>query len=183
MAKYRTPHRPSTSRRLAAVLAVAVISSLAACDGGSSTGTAADDKPEVATIVSSGASPSASAASERPLIRTDTSVEESERLYKLYYDCLGQNGVEIDRGRPNQRSPKYEQARKACESKEPETIWQRAKRTDPEYNDKLRDWVTCIRAFGIDAWEENGSLAFNSLPSDEGMRHVDECQNKVFGTG
>ena len=78
---------------------------------------------------------------------------------------------------------KYKKAEKKCVNKEPEEVWERAKRLDPAYADKLRDWVTCIRSHGIDAWESDGFLTFESLPPENQLKKVDECQDKAFGKG
>jgi hypothetical protein len=142
--------------------------------------------PQVATVASGTAQPSRSspaAAQERPLVRSDMTTEEEDRLWATWKRCLAEHGVpEKDFKQLSDHPDAAAQAAfAACANLEPETPWQRAKRVDPAYGDKLRDWVTCIRAAGIDAWEDNGFVAYNSLPSDEQQVHVDECQRKVFG--
>ncbi|MEV4512663.1 hypothetical protein AB0K00_27295 [Dactylosporangium sp. NPDC049525] len=143
--------------------------------------------PKVATVAGGTAQPSsqsaAAAANERPIVRSDMTNEEEDRLWATWKRCLDEHGVpEKDYKRLSDNpDPAAKAAFEACANLEPETPWQRSKRLDPAYGDKLRDWVTCIRAAGIDAWEDNGFLAFNSLPSDEQQVHVDECQRKVFG--
>jgi hypothetical protein len=145
--------------------------------------------PQVATVASGTAQSSlpstAAAANERPLVRSDMTTEEEDRLYATWKRCLTEHGMpEKDlefKQRSDNPDAEVTAAFAACANLEPETPWQRSKRLDPAYGDKLRDWVTCIRAAGIDAWEDNGFLAFNSLPSDEQQVHVDECQRKVFG--
>lgn len=181
-----------------AVLAVALGVLLAGCSGGSGA-----DGDDVASLVSvKPPQPSASAAAkapaeERPLIRTDTSSEEEDRLMDLWQACLEENGIGRNQRKqaadaaqtgPKQNADpelaaKYTKAEKACANKEPEQVWERAKRLDPAYADKLRDWVTCIRSHGIEAWESDGFLAFESLPPDNQMKKVDECQDKAFGKG
>jgi len=156
----------------------------------------ASDGPQVATVASAGGSagPSVSAGpSERPLLRVDMSPDEKQRLYDIWMRCISDlSGVDASTakrlsdggaGMPAEQKERYDRAVATCAVKEPEEVWERAKRLDPQYADKLRDWVTCIRAAGIDAWEDNGFLAFNSLPDEQGQRHVDECQKKAFGTG
>jgi len=178
-----------------AVLAVALGILLSGCSG-------TDDSQgdDVASLVSAAPQQSSSAASpseERPLLRTDTSPEEQDRLYGVWETCLEQNGAGTGAKRkaaadaaagakPNTDpglAAKYTKAEKKCASKEPEEVWERAKRLDPAYADKLRDWVTCIRSHGIDAWESDGFLSFESLPPDNQMKKVDECQDKAFGRG
>ncbi len=166
-----TAHRPLGIAALALGLVL-----VAACGSGTKGDTTAkkDDVASIATgTASAGPSPS---AEERPLIRTDTSSEEQQRLWDGYTRCLEQHGIT----KQMQDTADFDNP---CENKQPEQVWARAKRTDPAYNDKLRDWVTCIRAAGIDAWEENGFLAFKSLPPENQMKKVDECQDKAFGKG
>jgi hypothetical protein len=162
------------------------------------------DGDDVATLVSvkppaPAASSAAPVAEERPLIRTDTSPDEEQRLYDVWQSCLEDNGGGTGAKRkaaadaatgakPAQNvdpgfEERYKKAEKKCAAKEPEEVWERAKRLDPAYGDKLRDWVTCIRSHGIDAWESDGFLTFESLPPDNQMKKVDECQDKAFGKG
>ncbi|TQS43490.1 hypothetical protein [Cryptosporangium phraense] len=152
---------------------------LAACGG-----TAAEDEPEVATLRSS--SPSASPTpGERPLIRPDTSAEEEDRLTAVWLTCLKEHGHPKQADTPADLPKEEFEARakvaeKACESKQPEQLWERSKRLDPDYADKLRDWITCIRAHGIDAWESDGFVTYQSLPPDSDLKKVDECEAKAF---
>jgi hypothetical protein len=167
------------TRTLVLVVGLAVL--LAGCgrqDGGRDAGTA--DVASLASATAVAASPSG--AAERPLVRTDMSPEEEERLWDEWQRCLEQHGHPGKRAADAQ-DPKAAAAEQACQGKRPEQVWERAKRTDPQYGDRLREWVTCIRSHGIDAWEENGFLAFKSLPPDDQMKKVDECQDKAFGKG
>ncbi|WP_306214064.1 hypothetical protein [Actinoplanes sp. RD1] len=184
------------------LLVPALCLSLAACSEAAPPPSSSDSSGggEVASLASVAPSASPSAPAERPLIRTDTSSAEEDRLYQIFIDCMVANGdpdYTLKHGAESGAAPaavaaareggpgaeaKRKKARKACQDKEPEEIWQRAKRLDPAYPDKLRDWVTCVRSYGIDAWEDDGFLAFESLPPDPQMKKVDECQDKVFGT-
>jgi hypothetical protein len=165
------------------LLLLLVFASVTACSGRPDA-----TSPKVATLASGTAQPvtsSKAAAAERPLLRSDMTREEEDRLRAAWRRCLTEHGMPADdlefKRRSDRPDPQAQAALAACANLEPETPWQRSKRTDPAYGDKLRDWVTCIRAAGIDAWEDNGFLSFNSLPSDEQQVHVDECQRKVFG--
>jgi hypothetical protein len=179
-----------------AVLAVSLGVLLSAC-GGPENSKGGDD---VASLVSveprqPTTSSAASASKERPLVRTDTSREEEKRLYDVWQACLEKNGGVKRKapaaGAPPAMSPNVDpavearskEAEKKCVSQEPEEVWERAKRLDPAYADKLRDWVTCIRSHGIDAWESDGFLSFERLQPDSQMKKVDECQDKAFGKG
>jgi len=177
-----------------AVLAVALGILLSGCSG-----TDNSQGDDVASLASAAPqqSPSTATSEERPLLRTDTSSEEEDRLYGVWETCLEKNGAgtgvkrkaaaDAATGITQNADPalaaKYKAAEKKCANKEPEEVWERAKRLDPAYADKLRDWVTCIRSHGIEAWESDGFLSFESLPPDNQMKKVDECQDKAFGRG
>lgn len=174
-------------RLLVALVAITMVGLLAGCGGegdGRTEPAAGKGGKDVASLTSPGASATGSSApGERPLIRPDSSSEEKERLWNAWERCLDEHGLgkrELDK---EQASKQEKESERLCGSKQPEELWQRAQRTDPQYADKLRDWVTCIRSHGIDAWEDDGFLAFNSLPPDDQMRHVDECQAKAFNAG
>jgi hypothetical protein len=182
------------TRLTGAALALARGVLLSACGGSTTDSGTGTGQGEVASLPSTAprASTSSAAAEERPLIRTDTSPEEEQRLWDLWQDCMENGGAPSNGAagkgpRPatdaDRQDPKARKAVEACANKEPETVWERAKRLDPAYPDKLRDWVTCIRSHGIDAWESNGLLTFESLPPDNQTKKVDECQDKAFGTG
>jgi hypothetical protein len=179
-----------------AVLTVALGVLLSGCGGpdnntggGEVASLASVEPPQPAT------SSAAPASEERPLLRTDTSSKEEERLYDVWNACLAENGAGTGKQRkaaademPKVNNDpaldaKYKRAEKKCLNKEPEEVWERAKRLDPAYADKLRDWVTCIRSHGIDAWESDGFLTFESLPPENQLKKVDECQDKAFGKG
>jgi hypothetical protein len=186
-------------RTTGAVLAVTLGVLLSGCSS-PDTSQGSDD---VASLVSvappkAAASSAAPVSEERPLIRTDTSSEEEDRLYDVWMTCLEQNGAGTGTKRklaadaaatgakPNTDpglEARSKKAEKKCAGKEPEEVWERARRLDPAYADKLRDWVTCIRSHGIDAWESDGFLTFESLPPENQLKKVDQCQDKAFGKG
>ncbi|WP_033339624.1 hypothetical protein [Catenuloplanes japonicus] len=180
---------------LSRLTGIALVLLLSACSSAPDTD-AAGDSADVATLTTdtpaASASPAAS-AQERPLLRPDASSEEEDRYYDVYWTCLSDHGVpgytkEADGSVATAPKPGAGQGRgdddaaavAACANLEPETPWQRSQRTDPHYADRLRDWITCIRSHGIDAFEEDGFLAFESLPSEDKMRFVDECEMKAF---
>ena len=188
--------RPLTLRGLAVFAVVAATGALGACGAESASG----DEPNVATVVGASASASASAgagasapvvsasaaAEERPLIRTDTSAEEKDRLYEVWIACLEANGLpRKETGLQVSVSAEVEaKAQTACSSKHPESVWERAKRLDPQYADKLHAWVACLRSHGIDALEDNGFVAFeDGLPSGSKEQWLDKCQDEAFGKG
>jgi hypothetical protein len=163
---------------------VAVVAVMVAAGCGESK--PADRDNGVATIAGTAATPSASAAvSEGPLIRTDSSADEVARFYKAYSDCLLSQGFDQRQARERSGTPAFRKAEAACASKKPEEVWQRAKRLDPDYADKLHEWVQCVKVHGIAATaSEDGYLSYaNGLPDAKDQKSVDECQNKAFGTG
>ena len=190
--------RPRGRRLAGVVLAVGLSALLVACGGaaggdGSDGGDGGDREiPSLATGPATAGD--ATETPERPLIRSDTSPEEVERMEAEHHRCLEEHGVKLIPPGPGSDQPdepaagevSAEQietenaAHAACEHKEPERLWQRAQRLDPDYADKLREWVTCIRSHGIDAWESDGFLSFHSLPPDDEMEKVDECEERAF---
>jgi hypothetical protein len=184
-----------STRLTGAGLALTLGVLLSACSGSTADSGTGTGKGDIASLASGApqATTSSTATNERPLIRTDTSPEEEQRMWDAWQDCIEKNGGAPSNGAagkgprpatdPDRQDPKAMKAVEACANMEPETVWGRAKRLDPAYPDKLRDWVTCVRSHGIDAWESNGLLTFESLPPDNQMKKVDECQDKAFGTG
>ncbi|GAB7048342.1 hypothetical protein [Catenuloplanes indicus] len=190
------------NRLRAGLTGIALVALLTACGAEPpAEGTAeADQVVSLSSATPGATAPAATAPAERPLLRPDTSDVEEERLYDVWFDCLEEKGgrgrgpkevPDGDRGAPAPGpaapaapDPAAEAqdaaAQKACENLEPEAPWQRAKRLDPDYADKLRDWITCIRSHGIDAWESDGFVTFESLPPDDKMVLVGECEMKAF---
>ncbi|MBQ0953055.1 hypothetical protein QMA61_36055 [Streptomyces coelicoflavus] len=99
--------------------------------------------------VTIGRRPAGAGPAERPLIRPDTSAEE-ERIIQVCTGCLEQHGYQKLEGysgkvgalhKPDsatlaRNEAKFAPAQKACADKEPEELWQRAYREDPDYRDK-----------------------------------------------
>lgn len=185
-------------RRLAGIVLAGGLSVLlTACGGGADVGGADGDTggEDVASLATDPVPvDDASETPERPLIRSDTSPEEEERLWDEYQRCLEEHGAPAATGESGQGEvgepvggvvedeDRILAAEAACEHKLPEQLWQRAQRTDPDYEDKLRDWVTCIRSHGIDVWESDGFLTFHSLPPEHEMVKVAECEEKAFAS-
>lgn len=173
-------------RVLMAGFAVAVIGLLAACGGGDqdpapAAGASAGDGG-VASI-GGGAEPGATPPpqAERPLIRPDTSPEEEERLYAVYWQCFEDKGVSELARRMEERTPKVQQATKECAPLEPEELWQRSLRLDPEYPDKLRAWAACLQDRGVDAFVDGDFLSLaDGLPAGN---EISECEAEVFSAG
>ena len=160
------------------LLAVALVALLAACGSQPDAGS-----PDVATLASGGA-PTASptARDDHPLIRPDTSQEERDRMYAEYNRCLKEHGLDVKqpKGVDAAAPSRMAAAEQACERIRPEQPWERAKRTDPEYADKLHEWVKCVRALGIDATEADGRLTLTVMPTDEQLDKINDCQTKAF---
>jgi len=181
-------HRPPRpTRYLVGVLAVILTGVLGGCSGGS------DDSPgsaaaSVASIPRSGASsaPAAAAtvAAERPLIRIDTSVEEAERLYNLYVECLTAHGVPSKAQRvQNQDDREFKPAFAACAAKEPEDYQDRLKREDPAaFKDRQRVQIQCMRAHGLAIEMNAGGLwGYTNPARDMGSAWDNKCEHQAFG--
>jgi hypothetical protein len=161
-----------------AVVSLALL--LAACGAAEEEGTA-----DVASLVTEGpagtATPPGSAlpaAQERPLERPDASQEDLARLYAVFDECMQQNGFPQPDGTGtlDQKAA----AEKVCGHLQPETLSKRAERTDPHYADHHRDWITCLRAKGIEAWGEPGELLVEEALSPEDTTVLGECEMKAF---
>ncbi|MGW4102555.1 hypothetical protein [Streptomyces sp. NPDC004976] len=174
---------------------------LTACggDGGDaqSSGEAGNDKG-VASVTGGDEKPVEPATrAERPLIRPDTSAEEKERLFQVYSSCLEQHGykkLEGYSGKMGDPKPdpavlarneaKFAPAQKACAAKEPEELWQRAYREDPEYQDKFDKWLKCMRSHGLKVAPSPDDPALFSfedgLPPTDKAKWVDKCEAEAF---
>lgn len=177
-------------RRLTAVGALVSLSLLTACSGESESAGKAKDN-EVASVTGGGKGSQDPAQPERPLIRPDTSREEERRLNQVYQDCLAQQGLRMYkdtdgsyRGISEQNKAKVATAKKACASKEPETLPQRAAREDPEYQDKYDHWLKCMRSHGLKVSatpDAPGAFSFpDGLPSEDKEKWIKKCEAEAF---
>lgn len=172
-----------------AVVALAVVAS--ACSGGSSSSAA----PDVASLVSTGTTPAASAsakAASRPRERLDTTPEEYEQLLKPFEKCVREQGAKpkSDWGgsTPSQSDiKKLEAANKICEPLYlPLPPWEKDP-ANPEAKDFARDVVKCLKDKGVKFVEvdpDGVSIALggsaNHMPSiTKGMDLMPECERKV----
>jgi hypothetical protein len=178
---------PTPLTRVTGVAVAAALTILLTACHGTDKPPAASKADDVASLVTSAPSAAATpAAQERPLIRPDANADDVQRLYDVYEKCVIDNGGKgkaelVKAGKPDAATMAKEiAAQKMCVNKEPEMYIERAKRTDPHYADKLHDFVTCVRSLGIDAWEKDGYLAFNSLPPDRLSAKVDKCEMTAF---
>ncbi|WP_328564955.1 hypothetical protein [Streptomyces coelicoflavus] len=190
-------------RRLTVASVLAALTLLTACDSAdgdsrSSSAEAGDDKG-VASVTGGDRKPTGEAVrSERPLIRPDTSAEEQERLTQIYRSCLEEHGYKRlegysgkvgDPDKPDaatlaRNEEKFAPAQKACAGKEPEELWQRAYREDPEYQDKFDKWLTCMRSHGLKvapSADDPGLFSFEEGLPPAGMEQwVDTCEAEAF---
>ncbi|MFF6995789.1 hypothetical protein ACFY93_12645 [Streptomyces sp. NPDC008313] len=196
------PCRAGLARRLAVAAALASLALLTACGAGSgdaqSSGGSGGDKG-VASVTGGDKKPKEAATrAERPLIRPDTSAEEEDRLIQVYTSCLEQHGYKKLKGYsgkvgdPDKPDPatlarneaKFAPAQKACAAKEPEELWQRAYREDPEYQDKFDKWLTCMRSHGLEVApspDDPGTFSFEGgLPPADKEKWVDKCEAEAF---
>jgi hypothetical protein len=163
---------------------------LGGCGGG-------DDKadPGVATLRSESPAagrPSPSPAQQRPVLRPDMSDAEVIALENAWTRCLGDHGVPLQPAVPDAvvkptvdlTLPQYKAATQACAVKEPEDWRDVEARTDPQYADRLRVEVQCLKDKGIKA-ELRGQPPHIVFVDDRQVaRALDltpECEKKAFG--
>ncbi|MFI1995914.1 hypothetical protein [Actinoplanes sp. NPDC020271] len=190
----------SRSRSAAAVVTAAATLTLAAgCSGAAKT----DSSPGVQGTagVASIQKPSAAAsaetvATERPLIRLDTSEEEIKRVSDVFADCLLTNGLPkaavmkggttID---PADISdvwgPLSDKVRadlkKNCASKQPEFARDRARRLDPAYADHMEAFVKCLKDHDIKAVLKDGELSsIDEMPTGGKAHWMQDCEQEGF---
>ncbi|MET8449053.1 hypothetical protein [Streptomyces sp. NPDC005209] len=191
MPKTDTLRPPNTRHWRAACAALVAIFFLAACGGSSDPESAKDQGDNGVASVTDGdkdakATQPQQSQDVRPLIRPDTSDEESDRVFNVYYECLQRNGVKMlkqgDRLKPIDTGRKTEGARKKCWQKEPEYLTERAAREDPEFHEKMDRWVNCLRDHGIKAIAlDDGTLNLpDNLPPYPQSQWLDKCELKAF---
>lgn len=177
----------SLTHRLTAVgMTIASLGLVAACASAES---AADSGTQVASVAKSGAA-QAPVSGERPLMRPDMSEEDQWRLTNKHMACVESHGIKMLMNadgsykgvNEDSTSPKVVEAYKKCQNLEPETLANRAKRTDPLFLEKADKWVKCIRSHGIElAPSEPGQIAFpDGLPSEDKLPWVGKCEIEVF---
>ncbi|WP_314411259.1 hypothetical protein [Streptomyces sp. DSM 40484] len=184
---------PPTVAALTSVGLLGLVGLLGACGGGSEQ--ADESKAQsrardngVASVEGADKGGSPSAQVEQPLIRPDTSEEEQDRLWQVYYDCLEQHGLRMSknkdgsyRGLNLNGQEKQAAAEDKCRQKEPETLPIRAAREDPEYGDKRDHWLKCLKSHGIEAIVEGGMLAFEKgLPPADKIKWIKYCETEAF---
>ncbi|GHC33593.1 hypothetical protein GCM10010348_70640 [Streptomyces anthocyanicus] len=194
---YAGSRRTGPVRRLVATAALLL---LTACGGGDaqSSGTAGGDGGGVASVTGQDKQPKEEAAqAERPLIRPDMTQEDEERLFRVWESCMAKNGYKRDDeytgevGGPKPDSAtvekwgeQYEAAQKVCAAKEPERLWERARREDPEYQDKFDKWLECAQSSGVKVGrspEDPGILAYeDGLPAADQLKKVADCEAEAF---
>lgn len=189
--------RARLARRLAAAAALASLTLLTACGGGSGDSQSSGGDVGVASVTEGDRNPTKVAQVERPLIRPDTSQEEEERLWQVYYDCLAQQGLKLAKnegegyegtykGIAEQDQKKVQAAKKGCAAKEPETLPERASREDPKYQDKYDKWLDCMRSHGLKveaAPDQPGTFGFTEgLPPESKAKWIRKCEAEAFVT-
>ncbi|MEU3918180.1 hypothetical protein [Streptomyces sp. NPDC029004] len=182
------PRSPSAVRLLATVAALAATGLLGACGGGADSTEDARDTGVASVAGPTKASSSPPAQNERPLIRPDTSEEESNRVSQVWMDCLAKKGVEMLKNAdgsykgPLRQDATYAEAQKACGSKEPELLEMRAAREDPEFREKADRWVKCLRAHNVKATvQDDGLLALDdSNVDDHAFTWAKKCEAEAF---
>ncbi|MFI5937464.1 hypothetical protein [Actinoplanes sp. NPDC051494] len=189
-------------RSFGLVAAAIAMTGLAACGssepGGASGGAGDPAEAKVATLVSTAATPSASAKvkAERPRETLGMTSEESEALLAPYQKCLKENGVEsgdIKAARSGTRAAteaemsKMEKANQICEPQYfPLPPWEKDP-ANPESRDFAVATVKCLKEKGIEFVEvsEDGiSIALGGDQNDSrsitrGMDLIPGCEREI----
>src|SRR5690606_36368960 len=107
----------------------------------------------------SAASSDAAVEAKRPLLRLDSTEEESQRLWEVYWACLQTQGVPMNTKRvehPGDQPPpdqnvadQYKKQYAACLYKMPLQPVEERPETNPHYADDYRAYVKCLNAHGL----------------------------------
>jgi hypothetical protein len=173
-------------------VAAMVIFGGTACSS-SGTGPAAAGKPEVATLQSAGASPSAtpaSSAAQAPRERIDGTAADFEALVKPYDDCmkshgLGGKGLRLSDSKMPSKVV-ADAAEKECRPKYPLPPWE-LDPANPEAKDFARAVVQCLKAKGVKYVEVNpdgpgwsfGGPQNDAQSISKGMELSPACEREV----
>ncbi|MBK3574891.1 hypothetical protein JHN63_13910 [Streptomyces sp. MBT65] len=184
--------RPVPGRSARAALFTAIGATglvvLTACGGGGS-GSGSDRSSAGDSDVASIASPSKAVGTPtrttdpdagRPVIRLDSSTEETNRMWDSWYACLRAKGGPL-KGAPSTSAEKA--GAKACASKQPITPPELDPAKNPDYSDDLRVMVKCLNAHGVRATMVGGSdYSFDqSQPNPPHFNEIETaCQVKAF---
>lgn len=150
-------------------------------------------KPQIATLRSADApAASTAAAQERPLIRPDATEADIKALEQTYFACLAAAGAPVAKsengeyGKPagdGWKDKRLGPASKACAAKEPESWFDRERRVNPEFVDRLREVVKCVKDKGFKARLDGDPPRVRYSDTAEFMRAGDaesECQDEAF---
>jgi hypothetical protein len=129
-------------------------------------------------------------AQERPVIRPDATEADIANLERAYMLCLKNAGVDVDVpadgpvGKPKSLDdPRMPAASKICASKEPESWFDRERRDNPEFVDRLREAVKCLKDKGFEARLDGDPVSIRYESTAEFMRAGDaeiQCTNEAF---
>jgi hypothetical protein len=177
--------RSSRSGYLAAV----AISSIVLIGGCSSDPSAPPSEPaaSVASVPRSSSSEPAgqatTAAADRPLIRLDTTPEETDRMYEAYNACLTEQGVPPKAARKlAEDNNQYTAAFAACANQEPEDYQEREKRLNPAaFADHQREQIKCMREHGLAIETGPDGWGYTNPARDMGSAWDVKCARQAFG--
>lgn len=161
---------------------------LSACGSASSPGGSTDTASVASLSTPTTADPSATKppVAERPLIRPDTSEAELTRMFKVYYACMRDNGLPDSlytmysqaNGMDTDTAAKYQ---KQCGSKQPQSLFDSARESDPEFADHLRADAQCLNGHGVPVEvTKDGNIAGDGLPSGSKAHWLDDCEQQAF---
>jgi outer membrane murein-binding lipoprotein Lpp len=141
----------------------------------------------VATLASAAAAPSASAGTQRPRQRLDTTDEELQAMLGPYFTCMEEQGAlairVVAEGKEKAKTPaelaKAQAADRICEPRYyPLPPWEKDP-ANPERGDFTRDVVKCLKNKGVKgaAIAEDGVSL--SLDGARGLELASECEREV----
>ncbi|MFJ3667374.1 hypothetical protein ACIPSE_13050 [Streptomyces sp. NPDC090106] len=160
--------------------------------------------PGVGARTASPGSADAAVEAKRPVLRLDSSAEEADRLWDVYWACLQAHGVPMNEQRVetagDQAPPvqdqkvadQYKAQYRACLYKMPLQPVEERPETNPHYADDYRAYVGCLRDKGVKVHEvfaadgsPDGWTFDDDYPTDGSGPYNDkldnDCRLEAFG--
>jgi hypothetical protein len=129
----------------------------------------------------------------RPLIRFDTSLDERQRLYLAFNQCLVDHGVPklgnatVWKPADDGTSAKYRAAGEACLTTKPEDYTEREQRRDPStFDDDVRRQLACMKQHGLHVRPDESSNRWGWTSDQHALAEMDSswvrtCEHQAFG--
>lgn len=149
-----------------------------------------EQRPDVATFQTGPAPavpPSSAAPRERPVIRPDEGKEEFERYVAVWGNCLTAEGIPPaaeGAKRPGLTDDaKGRAAAEKCAHLYPENWMEREARTNPEYQDRLRETARCLVGKGHKVTVGGDPVALmygDNTSANKAYDDEQDCQRQAF---